>query len=392
MRILFLTNHFPNSSDITAGTFNLSRAKALRRLGHDIRIIAPVCLTPPERFAFPYPRFNRIWKYTKHQVSTPVHEIIEGFNVYHPKFISLPKRWFWKYEVDLLHLFAGNKISIIVRHFKPDFIITSWIHPFGTYAKYIKKYYAVPILSIAEGTDILIFPHKYPSCKSIEKTLNQYCNKVLFVSDSMRAIVNEKLKIKSSTVIKNGFETTLFYLNNRNNQNDDCDIRLLSIGHLVHVKGHDILLQALTELGRGYHLMLVGDGVLREQYEEFVRDNNLMVEFAGQVSHKNIKTYLDNCDLLCMPSRSESFGIAALEAMACGVPVVATRVGGLPEMVIDGFNGCLCEPESSESLVQAITRARGTSWNNVAIAEWAVSKYGWDKWANEIINVYKNIS
>ena len=385
MRILFLTSLFPNSKHMSEGIFNLSRAKALRKLGYELKVVAPVSLTPPERFFFPSPKITKIVEHIQGQKAILFKEEIEGFEVFHPKWLWLPRRYFWKYEVHLLHFFVGRKIRQTIKQFRPDAVITSWIQPFGAYAKYIKEYYNIPILAIAEGDDILIYPYNYPGWKSIEGTLNRYCNKVIFVSDRMSEIVNNKLNIISSTVIKNGFETNLFYLGNRHNKNDD--IKLLSIGYFGYVKGHDILLQALTELGNKCHLTLVGDGVLRKQYEEFARDNNLRVRFAGHVSHKSIKTYLDNCNLLCMPSRSEGLPVAPLEAMACGVPVVAAKVGGLSEMVIDGFNGYLCEPESSGALAECIKKALNTEWNYSEIAGWTKYNYSWDTWANQILNV-----
>lgn len=389
MKILFLTHLFPNSSDITKGIFNLSRAKALRKLGHDVEIIAPVCLTPPERYVYPYLKIGKIWNSVKSAKLIPKHEIIEGFYVYHPKWLSLPKRWFWKYEVDLLHLFAGNKISEIVKRFNPDIIISSWLHPDGTYSKYIRRHYNGVIISILEGSDILILAKKYRNGQKILDYLVESVDKIILVSNNMKSDIETSFQIQNVFVLKNGYNSNLFCYVSGNRFDRAKKIRLITVGNLFSVKGHDILLNALKKLDHNYLLTLVGDGILRSEYEDFVHNNDLTdrVRFAGRVPIEEVKNYLSQADIFCMPSRSEGMPAAPLEAMACGLPVIATRVGGLPEMIIDGFNGYLFEPESPESLAQAITRARHTSWDHAGIAKWAAQNYGWDKWAREALEV-----
>jgi glycosyltransferase involved in cell wall biosynthesis len=88
-----------------------------------------------------------------------------------------------------------------------------------------------------------------------------------------------------------------------------------------------------------------------------------------------------------MPSRSEGQCIAALEALACGRPVVAANLGGFSDYIIDGFNGILFEPESTESLAFAIEKAFKMNWNYRAIADSVKTKYGWEKSIKKLIDV-----
>ncbi|GAG17858.1 unnamed protein product, partial [marine sediment metagenome] len=86
-----------------------------------------------------------------------------------------------------------------------------------------------------------------------------------------------------------------------------------------------------------------------------------------------------------------SFGITAIEAMACGLPVIASNIGGLRELIIDSFNGYLFKTESHKSLTETIKKAENTKWDNQAISIWAKENYGWDNWAKEMIKVVKDI-
>ena len=101
------------------------------------------------------------------------------------------------------------------------------------------------------------------------------------------------------------------------------------------------------------HLLLIGDGPDRSVAEWLARRHNLQdrVHFLGK--QNNVSELLPLADLMLMPSELESFGLASLEAMACRVPAIATRVGGVPELIEDGYNGRLCEVGNVEQMAQA---------------------------------------
>jgi glycogen(starch) synthase len=133
---------------------------------------------------------------------------------------------------------------------------------------------------------------------------------------------------------------------------------VLSVGRFVQKKGFDILIQAFAKV-TGKHpevdLIIAGDG------EELNRCKSLALQlglnqkvfFLGAVDHQTVVELLLQCEIFVLPSRREPFGLVILEAMAAGKPVVATRVGGVPEIVSHLENGLLVEPDSPEELSKA---------------------------------------
>ncbi len=130
---------------------------------------------------------------------------------------------------------------------------------------------------------------------------------------------------------------------------------LAAVGRLAREKGFDVLVDALSSVPR-CRLVFVGDGPERSHLEARVRDLGLTgrVEFLGQVERP--WTSVCSPDLLVLPSRSEGMGLVLVEAMLAGIPVIATRVGGIPEIVLEGETGLLVPPDDASALARAIER------------------------------------
>lgn len=135
------------------------------------------------------------------------------------------------------------------------------------------------------------------------------------------------------------------------------------VSRLEHIKGMDLVVQAFAEIHKQFpntRLLVVGDGSLRslmeKQAEKIVKEDGGMksVEFVGRQNQDKLQDFYDRIDILLMPSRSEGFGLTAVEGMARGcVPVVA-NTGGLPEVVRDGVDGLLHNPEDMKDMVEKL--------------------------------------
>jgi glycosyltransferase involved in cell wall biosynthesis len=174
---------------------------------------------------------------------------------------------------------------------------------------------------------------------------------------------------------------------------------------LERTYGLDVLLEALARLdppgaeraGQPLTLWIAGDGPDRERLRRQTSRLNVErhVQFLGAIPHERMPALLWGLDLFVNPSRAESFGVAALEAAASGLPVVASRVGGLPEIVVDGETGLLVPPEDPAALAEALAalirdperrRALGS-----AAREYAVARYDWRACARVMEQLYEGV-
>lgn len=179
----------------------------------------------------------------------------------------------------------------------------------------------------------------------------------------------------------------------------------LMVGRLIERKGFHIALPALARFvrstGRHIHVDIVGDGPMREQLMHLAQDCGIgdMVSFHGAQSHAAIAEFLTRCDIFLAPSMtcpkgSQDGPVNTLkEAMAVGRPVVATRHGGIAELVRDGETGVLCEEGDIESLEQAIHRilALQPSWSQMLLnaRRYVEDTYALGKTTEDLLRVYE---
>lgn len=174
------------------------------------------------------------------------------------------------------------------------------------------------------------------------------------------------------------------------------------VKHLLPKYGPEYLLRAVPAIRKAHpaiKVMLIGDGPLRSSLEALARELEItdVVTFHGRIPHEQVPAYVSRMDLMLMPSvfESETFGVAAAEAEAMGVPVVATTVGGIPEAVADGVTGLLVPPRDSKALARAVLRIiqEPGLWESMSRAgpKWVAAHFDWEKNAAEIEDLYKSL-
>lgn len=131
------------------------------------------------------------------------------------------------------------------------------------------------------------------------------------------------------------------------------------VSRLEHIKGMDLVVPAFAKVyakHKNVRLLVVGDGSLRQQMEEEANRLNLknIIDFVGRQEQASLQSYYDKIDVLLMPSRSEGFGLTAIEGIARGCVLVASNTGGLPEVVREGYIGLLHQPESVNDLADKV--------------------------------------
>jgi glycosyltransferase involved in cell wall biosynthesis len=193
-------------------------------------------------------------------------------------------------------------------------------------------------------------------------------------------------------VVPNVVDTSLFARGDASSNGDVAQIVSVGMMPPSHVKGFDFLLDAarlLTDGGRRFTLQLAGDGPMRAAYEARVRELGLgeSVRFHGVLSKPELSELLRCSDLFVLASRFDNNPCVVIEAMASGLPVVATRVGGVPEMV-EPESGILVAPQDPQALAEGIADALERSFDARHIAERAAERYGRAQVARQLADVY----
>lgn len=185
----------------------------------------------------------------------------------------------------------------------------------------------------------------------------------------------------------------------RQAKSQDRPLTIGVVSRLESIKGMDLVVPAFTLVKARYpemQLLIVGGGSLRKQMEEQVHKARLeeAVEFAGRQPQEKLSSYYDRIDILLMPSRSEGFGLTAIEGMARGCVVVAARTGGLPEVVRDGEVGLLHESKQVEDLTAKINELieRPTLWKQISNkATIYVEQFSFERFCHLFNNLYKKL-
>ncbi len=154
-------------------------------------------------------------------------------------------------------------------------------------------------------------------------------------------------------------------------------------------KGVDVLLRAMAEVGGDWPLTLVGEGWQRDRYEGLARELGVVgrVQFLGHGDREAVRQHMAESGCMILPSRSENYPLVLLEAMAVGVPVLTTRVGGIPEMIEDGVSGLLVEPGDSAELARAMETVAGDPGLRRRLSEEGrrvADRHSWDVVAGEL--------
>jgi glycogen(starch) synthase len=175
--------------------------------------------------------------------------------------------------------------------------------------------------------------------------------------------------------------------------------RVLCLGRLSPEKGFDLAVSGFASVVNRFpraQLVIAGDGPERPALEKQITELDLSdsVKLAGWVAPDNVPFLLNTATLVVIPSRAEGFGLVALQAALMARPVVATRVGGLPEVVVNGETGLLVEPEQQalgEAVCFLLAGPRVAAAMGVEARRFAVNNFGFDRHVNAYDSLYRKI-
>jgi len=392
MKILML-NQFPLNGG-GSGFYTTNIAKSLVDLGHEVWIIIPENTT----------QIEEIEGVTIKPVFFKRKEVIDGqlpFNfgcfTTHPR----SKTTFNEYTSIQLEMYIKafeKAIESVIKDFKPDIIHSGHIWILSN----IASKYNIPTIITSHGTDIIGHKmwdrfHRY-SYEAIER-----CSKVITISDSNKDNVLATFPNAKDKVIhlRNGYDQKIFKKKDYDKKeilkeigiDKEYEKIVLFSGRLVHIKGVDVLLKASKRYEDGNTLTLIaGGGVLLEALKEQVVELQLKdVVFLGNQTQRNLNKLYNIADVLAAPSRVEGFGLVAIEALACGTPVIATNQGGFPEFINEQV-GALVEVEDDIALGNEISKilTEKKKFNKEELAYYAKNNYAQNKVIYKVIETYES--
>lgn len=395
MRILFLTAQLPNSYECRSGVFNYWRIASLVRKGAQVDVIFFNTFAQPIRHFLPVPRLSKIVQTHREKMNLRTYLKFPGVTVKSVGTFHLPNKYAWPRWEQIYYWSSKRLLRRLITENFYDLIIASRVVPEGAVLSYFSSSIKCPVAVIAEGGEVLEDAFEFEGWHVPAQKVIDAGFKVVCVSQEMERIVREGKLFPDPLTIPNGYDSSLFSWTSKDSAEKGLDhlTKVISVGRISPVKGYDLLIQAMADLPDNFTLTLVGNGDerVKRQLESLVRKLSLekRVTFIGDVSNSEVPSLLRKHDLFCMPSRLESFGIAALEAMGCGLPVVASSVGGLKNLVIEGFNGLRFEKENIEELQEKLSLAADTRWDRRTISLWAKENYDWELWADQILRFAK---
>lgn len=175
------------------------------------------------------------------------------------------------------------------------------------------------------------------------------------------------------------------------------DVVIMSVSRLVYKNGIKDLVSALKFLPANTHVVLAGSGPLETELKNLAEsiDKAKQVHFLGTVEYKKLPEYLREADIFCRPSLSEGLGNAFLEAMALGIPVIGTPVGGIPDFLHEAETGYLCEPHNPQSIAEAVKRIQADETGKKQIIEKAyalvLGEFNWKKVSARMSEIFQKL-
>jgi len=373
MNIAILNYHRIGGSGIVA--YEIGRAMAEEK-GHQVHFVG---LEPPFRL-----RDNFVDSITFHRVSIQEYPVFD----YQPYALALASQLseiILKYDIDVIH-----------SHYALPHAASALL------ARDIAGNKKVKCVTTLHGTDITIVG-SHPTMMNITRYAIEKSDAVTAVSDSLKQDTEQKLNIKKGKIqtIYNFVNTRFFNPEMKGIQLASCKnkVILLHISNLRPVKAPlDVirifnLIQKQVDIDLS--LCILGDGPLKPKMERLAQDLGIegKVNFLGVFN--DLGAIIASAKLVLVPSLQESFCLVALEAMACGVPVIASQVGGLPEVIEDGENGCLFTlgnlDEAASKSVRLLTDSKLYKKITLNALETATQKFSRTKIIDEYEKMYKDM-
>lgn len=386
MKVLAVSHLFPNAVYPNNGVFVKERLKNIS-FKADITIVAPV---PHFPFASRIPRYRGL-----HRV--PSVESYDGLNVRHPRYFLIPgflkSMDGWLYRASMHRYF-----SEVIRTINPDILDFHWTYPDSYAGLRWARQFRKKLIVTVRGNEAIYYFDRSRVRKTVEHILSHADHVIAVSADLQRKLVSEYGVLPENvTVISNGIDASKFSYGEKLKARASCGLNpegqyILSLCRLSSEKGLDHLLKAVHQMSNSKaRLIVVGDGPEKNKLQALTDNLGIKdrVIFVGAIHHDKTAIWYNAADCYCLPSLWEGCPNTVIESVASGIPVVASRVGGIPDL-IDERVGRLVEPGNHLQLAGALDDVLSTSWDSHGISEIG-HRNSWGNVADRVLDVYRKV-
>lgn len=390
LRVLSLSTVFPRPAEPAHGIFVARRLESLSRLA-EVRVIAPV----------PVFEYGKGFRERSKPGEVPAARQMGAIPVLHPRWIYPPAGgvlnacWLAARLLPILHSLArAHPFDLIDAHFG---------YPDGIAASILAAAMGVPFTITLRGNETMHTQHAFLRGAMARAVCR--ASRVITVSEPLREFaISLGAAPERVRTIPNGVDAATFAPQNGAQAREKYGIApdekfVLCAGALIERKGHHFAIRALAEVLRrrsDVRLVIAGGAGREGFYESRLRDEvralglEGRVKFAGPVPPAELAGLMSAADVFCLASLREGWPNVVHEALACGCPVIASKVGGVPEMIPDGESGTIIPCRDQQALNAALQAALDRTWNRAAISEKARER-SWEQVAAEVFTELEQV-
>ncbi|MBL8379251.1 MAG: glycosyltransferase family 4 protein [Burkholderiales bacterium] len=386
LRTLLFSTLYPNAIRPGHGIFVETRLRQLLALGGvEARVLAPV-----PWFPFAHPRFGEYAQFAR----VPASEVRHGIPVDHPRYVQLPRIGMTLAPFALAAGALPFARRMLRSGFEFDLIDAHYFYPDGVAAALLGRVLGKPVVITARGSDVNVLP-RFPVPRRLIRWAASSCAAIVAVAGALkRSLITLGVEERKVVVLRNGVDLEVFYPEPRAAAREKFGVSgfcVACVANLVPLKGIDLVLEAMRDLPEAT-LLLAGSGPeeksLRNRADALGVSGR--VKFLGRLPQEQLRALYGAADVLVLASTSEGWANVLLESMACGTPVIATPVGGSPEIVAGPAAGMLLEERTVAALLKALRQVRDATPDRAATRRYAEG-FGWLPTSHGQVDLFRSI-
>jgi glycosyltransferase involved in cell wall biosynthesis len=393
LRVLVFSSLYPSSTRPAHGIFVETRLRELLRTGEvEARVLAPV-----PWFFSTHPRYGD----KARMAATPPRETRNGLDVLHPRFPVIPKLGMTLAPL-LLALASVGPIRRLIREgYDFDVIDAHYYYPDGVAAAWLARHFNKPLAITARGTDLNLIPQYALPRRMMQWAAGRAQASIGVCSALVDVLRGWRIDPARLHVMRNGVDLQRFQ------RQPDSALRastgllpgqgplLVSVGHLIERKGHHLVIEALATLQATHpqaRLVIIGEGEERAALQALAQRLGVAdrVTLTGALPQAALPGWYSSADVLVLASSREGWANVLLEAMACGTPVVATRIWGTPEVVAAPEAGELVTERSGADLARGVQRLLARAPAPQAVRAYAEG-FSWEETSRAQLTLFRRL-